>query len=124
AAAAAERPQNVEVMPVSRMTLRETVGLVGSIAANESAEIRSEVSGILTEIGFEEGAQVSQGDVLAKLDTRELEAQIAEARARFTLAERNLERTRQLSSTNAVSKLELDAAEAEYGQLQASIDLL
>ncbi len=124
AAAAADRPQPVEVMPVDRMTLRETVGLVGSIAANESAEIRPEISGILTEIGFEEGAQVLRGDVLAKLDTRELEAQLAEARARFTLAQRNLERTRQLAATNAVSKLELDAAEAEYGQLQASIDLL
>lgn len=119
-----ERAQPVEVMTVERMTLRETIGLVGSLAANESAEIRPEASGILTEIGFEEGAPVTQGAVLARLDVRELDAQLAEAKARFSLAESNLERNRRLADTNAVSRLELDSATAEHGQLQAAIDLL
>lgn len=119
-----DRAQAVEVGAVETMTLRETVALIGSLAANESAEIRPEASGILTEIAFVEGGAVNQGDVLARLDMRELDAQVAEARARFSLAEQNLERTRRLADTNAVSRLELDSAVAEHDQLRAAIDLL
>jgi len=119
-----DRPQAVEITPIQTMTLRETVALVGSIAANESAEIRPETSGILVEIGFEEGAPVKQGTVLAKLDTRELDAQVTEAKARFALAAQNLERTRRLADSNAVSRLELDSAVAEHDQLRAAIELL
>lgn len=116
--------QPVEVMAVQRMALSETVGLVGSIAANESAELRPEISGIIKEILFEEGTVVKAGQPLVKLDTRELDAQLAEAEARFALAESNLRRNRRLQETSAVSGLEVDAAVAEHAQLQASIDLI
>jgi membrane fusion protein (multidrug efflux system) len=116
--------QAVEMMAIETMELRETVGIVGSIAANESAELRPEQPGTIVEIGFEEGSSVKQGDVLAKLDTRELDAQLNETRARFVLAESNLARNQQLLADGAVSRLELDAAVAEHAQLKASIELL
>ncbi len=119
-----DRVQPVEVMPIQEMTLRETVELVGTIAANESAELRSEISGTLIDISFDEGGKVKKGDPIAKLDTRELDAQLAEARARFALASRNLERNTRLLESNAISQLEVDAARAEEAQLQAAIDLL
>ncbi len=119
-----DREQAVEVMEISVHVLSETVGLVGSIAANESAELRPEIPGVITSIHFDEGAVVKQGDVLAKLDTRELEAQLAETRAGFLLAEQNLQRNRLLLEDDAVSKLEVDAAVAEHARLKAAIDLL
>lgn len=119
-----DRVQPVEVMPIGVMPLRETVGLVGSIAANESAELRPEVPGMIHSIHFEEGALVKQGDLLARLDTRELEAQLAEARASFVLAEQNLERNQSLLEDQAVSRLEVDAAVADHAKLKAAIDLL
>lgn len=119
-----DRVQPVEVMPVTVMSLKETVGLVGSIAANESAELRPEIPGVINSIHFEEGAVVKKGDLLAKLDVRELEAQLAEARASFILAEQNLERSQSLLADQAVSKLEVDAAVAEHAKLKAAIDLL
>ena len=119
-----DRVQPVEVMPVTTMTLRETTGLVGSIAANESAELRPEIPGTIESIHFDEGSQVKKGDLLAKLDTRELEAQLAEARASFVLAEQNLERNKLLLEDDAVSRLEVDAAISEHSRLKAAIDLL
>lgn len=119
-----DREQAVEVMPVTVMSLRETVGLVGSIAANESAELRPEIPGTIISIHFEEGTVVKQGALLAKLDTRELEAQLAEARASFLLAEQNLQRNQLLLADEAVSKLEVDSAVADHARLKASIDLL
>ncbi len=119
-----DREQPVEVMPVTVMSLKETVGLVGSIAANESAEIRPELPGVINSIHFEEGASVKQGALLAKLDTRELEAQLAETRASFQLAAQNLERNQSLLADEAVSKLEVDSAVAEHARLKAALDLL
>lgn len=119
-----DRVQPVEVMPIAVMPLRETVGLVGSIAANESAELRPEMPGVINSIHFDEGATVKKGDLLAKLDTRELEAQLAEATASFLLAQQNLERNQSLLADQAVSKLEVDAAVATHAKLKAAIDLL
>jgi membrane fusion protein (multidrug efflux system) len=119
-----DREQPVEVMEITTMNLKETVGLVGSIAANESAELRPEIPGVIESIHFDEGSIVKKGDPLAKLDTRELEAQLAETRASFVLAEQNLERNKLLLQDDAVSKLEVDAAVAEHARLKAAIDLL
>lgn len=119
-----DRVQPVEVMAVTTMTLRETTGLVGSIAANESAELRPEIPGTIKSIHFDEGSVVKKGGLLAKLDTRELEAQLAETRASFVLAEQNLERNKLLLEDDAVSRLEVDAAVAEHAKLKAAIDLL
>lgn len=116
--------QSVEVSEIQTMDLSETVGLIGSLAANESAELRAEIPGMLVEIGFEEGASVKEGDVLARLDTRELDAQIEETRAQFTLAESNLARNQHLLEREAISELEVDSAVAEEARLQAAIELL
>ncbi len=119
-----DREQAVEMMTITVMPMKETVGLVGSIAANESAELRPEIPGVINSIHFEEGAAVKKGDLLAKLDTRELEAQLSEARAGFLLAEQNLKRNQTLLEDEAVSKLEVDAAVADHTKLKAAIDLL
>lgn len=119
-----DQVQPVEVMPIKLMPLRETVGLVGSIAANESAELRPEIPGVINSIDFEEGAVVKKGDILVKLDTREIEAQLAETRASFLLAEQNLKRNQSLLDDQAVSRLEVDAAVADHARLRAAIDLL
>jgi membrane fusion protein (multidrug efflux system) len=116
--------QAVEVMEVALMTMRQTVDIVGTIAANESAELRAEIPGVIESIHFEEGNAVRSGDVLVKLDTRELEAQLAETRASFELAERNLERNKSLLEDDAVSRLEVDSSVAEHERLKAAIALL
>ena len=119
-----DREQPVEVMEITVMKLQESVGLVGSIAANESAELRPEIPGTIIAISFEEGSVLRKGDTLVKLDTRELEAQLAETRASFQLAGQNLQRNQLLLEDDAVSKLEVDAAIAEHARLKAAIDLL
>lgn len=116
--------QPVEVMPVERMSLQETTQLVGTIAANESAELRPEYAGVVAAVHFEEGQQVAKGAPLIEFDTRELKAQLAESQASFALAGKTLERNRKLFEDQAVSELEVDAAEAEHARLAAVVQRL
>jgi len=118
------QPQRVETMEVKSMTLHETVSLIGTIEANESASLRPEVPGTIVEIPFQEGSSVKKGDILVRIDTRELEAQLAETRASFELATSTLDRVSQLAGENAVSRLELDTATAEHARLRSAIELL
>jgi membrane fusion protein (multidrug efflux system) len=118
------QPQTVEVSEVEARDLAEKIDLVGSLAANESAGIRSELAGVIRAIRFEEGRPVRAGDPLVELDTRELEAQISEARSRAELAEKTFARSKQLMEGNAISRVEFENAEAQVAQAKAGLKLL
>ncbi|HEY1107252.1 MAG TPA: biotin/lipoyl-binding protein, partial [Opitutaceae bacterium] len=81
-----------EVTNVQRRNLSETLNVVGSVAARETAQVRAEIAGTVLEIAFEEGQTVKKGQLLAKIDDSEISAQTEEAAAAFRLAELNLAR--------------------------------
>src|SRR6476661_2410995 len=54
-----------------------TISVSGTIEANEMIQIRSEISGLVRSINFKEGSNVSKGNLLLKIDDRELQAQLA-----------------------------------------------
>ncbi len=124
AMAAAEQKQPVEVVNVVRRDLAETLNIVGSLAANESATIRPEISGLVRAIAFDEGQQVKRGQLLAKIDDAELRAQVTQGEARFELAQLNLQRAEDLRQTQANTKADMDRAHSEFATAQADLDLL
>lgn len=116
--------QPVEVTEAIRRDLRETLVVVGSLEANESAEIRSEIPGIVQAILFTEGQNVNRGDVLVKIDDTELRAQFAQGQARFELAELNVARTENLVRARTVPQSELDRARTEFASARAELAVL
>jgi len=116
--------QVVEVIPIERRDLRETLTVVGSLEANESVEIRPEVAGLVRAIYFQEGQQVKAGEVLVKIDDAELLAQLAQIEARFKLAELNVARSENLSETRTIPQSEFDRARSEFAAVQAERTLL
>lgn len=125
AAAARDRQsQPVEVVNLTRRDLVESLAVVGSLAANESASIRPEITGLVRAIAFEEGQQVKKGQLLVKIDDAELRAQVAQSEARFKLAEMNLQRAENLQVTQANTKADLDRAQSEFATAKADLDLL
>ncbi len=113
----------VEVATVERRDLLETLNLVGSVAATESAQVRAEVAGIVREISFEEGQPVKKGQLLVKIDDAEISAQTEEAESVFKLAELNLKRAENLSKTNTMTQADRDRAEAEFRGARAKLAL-
>lgn len=81
------------------------------LEAVEYAEIRPQVSGTITEVKFEDGQQIEQGEVLFVIDVKPYQAAVnqAEAEAKvakneFSLAQKEANRAEELIKTNAISK--------------------
>jgi membrane fusion protein (multidrug efflux system) len=109
---------------VSPEEFANNLSLSGSIEANEQVEMRSEVSGIAEKIYFNEGARVSKGQVLVKINDIELRAQLNQARTRQNLASENARRAKLLFEKEAISREEYDIASADFKTAQAQTQLI
>ena len=114
---------------VSYEKLRNNVYTTGSILANEEVEIRSEVSGKIVKILFNEGGYVNKGDLLVKINDADLQAQFRKAESKVKLIEDREARQRQLAQNQMISKEDyestlndLEASIAEFDLIKAQID--
>lgn len=105
-----------------------TLSAVGQVQAARQAVVRARVEGLLTEVNFTEGQPVKQGQVLARLDDRSLQAQVAQAeaelkrlQAQLQLAELDLKRYQGLAEQAAVSTQQRDQQQAQVAQLRAQL---
>jgi len=115
-------PTTVTSTPVKEEDWAPTLSAVGSISAVQGAIVSTELGGIVSEIGFQNGSEAKKGEVLLKLDSSSEEAQLHTAEADLELARANLQRERDLAARKVVSKQELDAAESTFGQKQGTVD--
>jgi multidrug efflux system membrane fusion protein len=130
AAGAASTAAAPEV-PVARPVLRQVVDYVdftGRAAPVASVAIRARVTGYLLETPFKEGAEVKKGDVLAVIDPRPYQAELAKARAivvageaRLARAEAEYRRAKTLVASKAVGPEELDKVAAERQEAEAGV---
>lgn len=121
--------QSSQVLPVEAYVVRPTqfdrkLVVTGSILANETIEVKSEVSGKITGIYFKEGQAIKKGDVLIKIEDNELQAQLEKARHNKKLNEDNEFRQRKLLEKEAISQEEYDNALNRLNTSNADIQLL
>lgn len=102
----------------------ENLSLSGSLEANESVEIRSEVSGIVEKINFKEGSRVKEGQILVKVNDIELQAQLSKVKTAEKLAAENARRAKLLWEKEAISKEEYDVTNADFESAQAESQLI
>lgn len=92
----------------------------------ETASITSMVSGQVQEVLVSDTQQVKKGDVLARIDARDAEIALAQAKAELTKAQRQYKQTSAnsgaLSSQIGVSDDAIHSAEAQVAQAKASLD--
>ncbi|MBI1842793.1 MAG: efflux RND transporter periplasmic adaptor subunit [Verrucomicrobia bacterium] len=111
----------VVAVPVRQEPVIESVGLVGSVAANEFVEIKAESDGTVQEIAFSEGKRVEKGALLVLLDETKAQASLGEAEATHRLSVTKHERSQQMLKERLISQQEYDQAIATLSMSEATI---
>ena len=121
--------------PVARGGLTVTVTATGTVEPTNEIEISSELSGMIKSVNVDYNDEVKSGQVLAKLDTDKLEAQVAHARATLaaktakllelkatkTEKQREYERVKPLARRGYSSQSDLDVAKAAFDRAVAMV---
>ena len=102
----------------------DTIPAVGSVNAAQGVTVAPEIAGTVSEIAFESGATVKQGDLLVRLDTSSEEAQLRAAEAQVDWAASAPSGRAKLRADNTVSQSELDQPKATLKQNQANADAI
>jgi len=133
--AAAPPPPPVTVAPPVQRTVTDWDEFTGRFDAVEQVQIRARVTGFVTSVEFKDGAIVKAGDLLYVIDPRQYEAvaeqargQLADAKAKVDLAERELSRATELNKSQFAAesvvdqrKQALQAAEAAVLQAEGAM---
>ena len=126
-------PATTQPVPVIAVKVRQhdvpiILTGIGTVTALNTATIRSQVTGLLISVDFQEGQSVKKGDVLAQIDPRTYQAQVDQAQATLERdqahlknAQLNLQRYTELAKTNAAAQQQVDNQQAAVDQLIAEI---
>lgn len=90
---AAPAPPEVRTAPVSRGTVTQAVTVSGSVNAGGTLRLNFQASGRVADILVKVGDRVTQGQVLARLDSATLESALAQAQANLASAQARYEQT-------------------------------
>ncbi|MDX5364504.1 MAG: efflux RND transporter periplasmic adaptor subunit [Pseudazoarcus pumilus] len=120
--AAQAQGTQVIVAPVREMRLSDNIEALGTLRANESADLTATTTNTIADIRFEDGQRVSAGDVLVVMNTREQQAERAEAVAALEEARRQFERVQDLARRGTASAALLDQRRRELETARARLD--
>ena len=128
--AASPQPVPVIAIKVRQHDVPIILTGLGTVTAENSATVRSQVTGLLIKVSFKEGQSVKQGELLAQIDPRTYQAQLDQAQgtlerdqAHLKNAQLNLQRYMQLAKTDTVAQQQVDNQQAAVDQLNAQIKI-
>jgi len=116
-------PMAVDVYVAQEQILQNIINATGSLLANESVDIGPERAGKLVKLYFTESSYVKKGQLLAKIDDEELNAQLNQLKVEESMAIREEERAAELRKIDAIPQDEFERLQNSREQIQARIDL-
>lgn len=116
-----ERSETVTTVIAAPVSWQQRYRTIGEVRATRYVELRTEVDGKISDIGFVGGSSVEAGQSLLVLDSTEERAQLRATRAQLKLAQLQLKRIGELRARKLASENEYDSAEADKDILQANV---
>ena len=117
----AENVVSVRVRSVVAEPLNRDVIIQGQTEASRKVELRAEVSGRVTALPVERGANVSEGDAIVQIAINDRAAKLDQAKAQEAQRKLQVEAARDLARNNFSSEVRLAEAEAQYSQAKADV---
>jgi membrane fusion protein (multidrug efflux system) len=114
-------PEAVTTVVASEEQWPATLSAIGTMAAVQGVTVSADLPGTVEKILFESGQSVRAGAVLAVLDTRQEQAQLAALEAQRQLAHLTFDRMQGLLDEHVISQAEFDRATADYRQTDARV---
>lgn len=130
---AAQRARRLEAAPVTVATVEKKdmpveLRVFGRVEANSTVSLKSQITGVLTNVPIREGQAVKQGDLLLMIDDRpaeatirQIEANLMRARAQRDNAEREMRRQEELRKKGVASEDDYDQAQTAFRTLAAAV---
>jgi len=118
------RPSPVEVVTVARGSLARTSTVSGILEPLRTVGVNAQMSGALLTVNVEEGNYVREGQTLAQIDARELEAQAKSATASLELAQSTAKRSDELWQQRIITATEYERDRAALAAAQATLEQL
>jgi len=129
-AQAPQRPRlvSVELAKAERKSVPVDVDSIGTVTPISSVALKSRLETTIVSVHFEDGARVSEGDLLFTLDSRQIDAQIEQAegvlakdQAQLEGAQRDLKRYSDLVGKGATTQVNVDNARTQSDILIGTI---
>ncbi len=114
-------PTFVSTAPVRSERVSQKLEALGNARANESVDVTSKTSNIVSAVMFRDGERVKRGQVLVQLDDAQVRADVAEAEAALTDSQAQYNRSRELLNTQVLSKAQFDQLEAKLNADRARL---
>jgi membrane fusion protein (multidrug efflux system) len=119
-----EPSETVHSVVTQQSQWQSNLSVMGEVVATRSLDVRNELAGVITKLGFVSGAKVSKGALLLQLDIENEEAQLAALIAQVSIAQLDVSRFSELLKSNASSRDQLDRAKAQLAVAKADVRAL
>lgn len=116
--------KTVETVTASVVTEGQATTLLsatGYVEAERKADLSPKITSRITALNVTEGSRVNKGDVIARLDHTDLDAQLADAKAGWVNAKAELERQQALRREGLATQSAVDAAVAQEASTRAKV---
>ena len=115
---------NVRAVVMGEQSLTDGLYVSGSLVPDEEVSLSFETSGKITAINFTEGTHVKKGQLLAKVNDAQMQAQLRKLEVQLKLAEDRVFRQNALLEREAVSKEAYEQVQTDLAMLKAEIDMV
>lgn len=114
--------ETIIVKPTVNVTNPALLNATGYLVANKQSKITPKISGKVVRLNFDVGDKVRKGQVLAVLESTNMQAQLDEAQAALSQAAREYNRQAALWKQGVTSRSLLDSAESQLKAARARVD--
>lgn len=122
-----EPTREAVVRPAKLLTLSpasdvQTSRYPAVVSATRFSELSFQSGGLIEEVAVIKAQEVGQGELIARLDQRDFESQLASARSQFTNADEDYARAQRLSEQNAIARSVLEQRKSQRDVARANLD--